>query len=121
MEIGERLRRLRKERKLTLAVIEQKTGLSAPYLSRMENGYFVPSIKTLERLLSVLDVSTSEFFIGISQRVTQPLTGRASKSKLWGNLYNEKIMLRRFQTLFERMKPEQRELILAAAIRMQKK
>ena len=121
MKVGERLRRLRKERKLTLDDMERKTGVTAPYLSRMENGYFVPSLSALEKLLRVFRVSMYKFMAGISASVEESPTGRASKSRLYGNIDREKIVLRRFQTLFERMTPENRELLLQAAKGMQKR
>jgi transcriptional regulator with XRE-family HTH domain len=50
--IGERLRELRDEKKLSQGDIEKRTGLLRCYISRVENGHTVP-IETLDaRLLS---------------------------------------------------------------------
>ena len=42
--IGERLRDIRKEKKLSQGDLEERTGLSRCYLSRIENGHTTPSI-----------------------------------------------------------------------------
>jgi len=52
MEIGQKLRQLREEKNLSQGDIEQKTGLFRCYTSRVENGYTVPSVETLESLLA---------------------------------------------------------------------
>ena len=50
MMIGERLRLLREEQKLSQGDIEKRTGLLRCYISRVENGHTVPAIETLEKL-----------------------------------------------------------------------
>ena len=55
--IGVRLRRLRKERQLTLAVLAQRADLSLSYLSAVENGVNLPSLPVLARLTEALNVS----------------------------------------------------------------
>ena len=47
--IGERLRDIRKEKQLSQGDLEERTGLSRCYLSRIENGHTTPSIETLEK------------------------------------------------------------------------
>ena len=55
--IGVRLRRLRKEQKLTLAVLAQRADVSLSYLSAVENGVNLPSLPVLARLTEALNVS----------------------------------------------------------------
>ena len=62
MVIGERLRALRERAKLTQQDIEDRTGLKRCYLSRVENGSTVPSIHTLEKLASALNVPMYRLF-----------------------------------------------------------
>src|SRR5271168_4593297 len=50
MIIGDRLRALREEKKLSQGDIEKRTGLLRCYISRVENGHTVPAIETLEKL-----------------------------------------------------------------------
>jgi ribosome-binding protein aMBF1 (putative translation factor) len=56
MIIGERLRALREEKKLSQGDIEKKTGLLRCYISRVENGHTVPAIEILEKMASALEI-----------------------------------------------------------------
>jgi len=56
MIIGERLRQLREQRKLTQGDIEERTGLMKCYISRVENSHTVPSLETLERFAAALSL-----------------------------------------------------------------
>src|SRR5258708_36625728 len=49
MIVGERLRELREEKKLSQGDIEKATGLLRCYVSRVENGHTVPNVETLEK------------------------------------------------------------------------
>ena len=55
--IGVRLRLLRKEQQLTLAVLARRADLSLSYLSAVENGVNLPSLPVLARLTEALNVS----------------------------------------------------------------
>jgi transcriptional regulator with XRE-family HTH domain len=56
MLIGARLRMLRERRNLSQGDVYHRTGLMSCYLSRVENGYTVPSVETLEKLARALDI-----------------------------------------------------------------
>jgi transcriptional regulator with XRE-family HTH domain len=56
MIIGERLRALREEKKLSQGDIQERTGLFRCYVSRVENGHTVPSIETLEKMARALEI-----------------------------------------------------------------
>src|SRR5215468_11357435 len=55
MIIGDRLRALREDKKLSQGDIEKRTGLLRCYISRVENGHTVPAIETLEKLARALE------------------------------------------------------------------
>src|SRR4029077_20052392 len=55
MIIGDRLRALREEKKLSQGDIEKRTGLLRCYISRVENGHTVPAIETLEKMARALE------------------------------------------------------------------
>jgi transcriptional regulator with XRE-family HTH domain len=57
VRIGERLRALRKERQMTLAVLAQEAGISTSYLSAVEKGVNLPSLQVLASLTEALGVS----------------------------------------------------------------
>jgi transcriptional regulator with XRE-family HTH domain len=54
--IGARIRQLRGEKELSQGDIERRTGLLRGYVSRVEHGGIVPSLDTLERFASALEV-----------------------------------------------------------------
>jgi transcriptional regulator with XRE-family HTH domain len=62
MVIGTRLRRLREDKNLSQGDIEERTGLLRCYISRVENGHTVPSLETLERLASALEIPLYQLF-----------------------------------------------------------
>ena len=62
MLIGARLRQLREQKQMSQGDIEERTGLSRWYVSRVENGHTVPSLGTLERFAGVLGVPLYQLF-----------------------------------------------------------
>lgn len=65
MDIGKRLRELRKANGLSQGDIEKRTGLLRCYLSRVECGHTVPSLATLEKWAKALDLEFYQlFFVG---------------------------------------------------------
>lgn len=62
VELGGRLRQLRRARDLTLAELANKANLTAGYLANVENGVTTPSLSTLAALAAVLGTDMSAFF-----------------------------------------------------------
>ena len=62
MIIGTRLRKLRENKDFSQGDIEKRTGLLRCYISRVENGHTVPSLETLERLASALEIPLYQMF-----------------------------------------------------------
>jgi transcriptional regulator with XRE-family HTH domain len=60
--IGERLRALREEKKLSQGDIEKRTGLIRCYVSGVENGHTVPAVETLEKFARALEVPMYQLF-----------------------------------------------------------
>lgn len=60
--LGEKLRRLRLRKKISLVDLGLHTGLSASMLSQLENGKLVPTLPTLVRIALVFDVGLDFFF-----------------------------------------------------------
>jgi transcriptional regulator with XRE-family HTH domain len=60
--VGAKLRALRLEKNKSQGDIEASTGLLRCYLSRVENGHTIPSLDTLQKLLSALDMTLAQFF-----------------------------------------------------------
>ncbi|WP_448383213.1 helix-turn-helix domain-containing protein [Desulfosoma sp.] len=62
LKIGHKVRELRQQHKYTLQDLAQKTGLSKPFLSQIENDHVVPPIATLMKLARALNVTLAHFF-----------------------------------------------------------
>lgn len=62
MDIGAKIRKLRKTGGLTLEELASRSELSKGFLSQLERNLTSPSISTLEDILEALGTSLSEFF-----------------------------------------------------------
>lgn len=61
-DIGSKLRRLRRERRLTQADLACQIGIQQSDLSRIEKGEYRVSLDNLIKMLAVFDIQISEFF-----------------------------------------------------------
>ncbi len=61
-QIGERIRRLRMRRSMGLVELGKKTGLSASFLSQLETGRVVPTVRNLARISMTFGKDLSYFF-----------------------------------------------------------
>ncbi|MEJ5299727.1 MAG: XRE family transcriptional regulator [Thermodesulforhabdaceae bacterium] len=62
LKLGAKVRELRTKNRYTLQDLANKTGLSKPFLSQIENDHVVPPIATLLKLARAFNVSLSYFF-----------------------------------------------------------
>ncbi len=60
--IGERIRELRKNRKLSLSAVAQDSGLSVGFLSQVERGISSPSVASLEKICKGLEIGIQDLF-----------------------------------------------------------
>lgn len=61
-QLGDRIKRLRLRRSMGLVELGEKTGLSASFLSQLETGRVVPTIRNLTRIAMVFGKDISYFF-----------------------------------------------------------
>jgi transcriptional regulator with XRE-family HTH domain len=62
MNIGETIRNFRLQKGMSQGDIEKRTGLLRCYLSRVENGHTIPSLDTLAKIASAMDLPLARFF-----------------------------------------------------------
>lgn len=62
LRLGEKIRKLRQERRLTLQELAELTGLSKPLLSQVENDLVIPPLSTLLKISKGLKVGIHFFF-----------------------------------------------------------
>ena len=70
-QFGERLRREREKAGLSLAQLADASGISKPYLVRLENEPSNPSLELLSRLAEALDVTVADLLGGPRYRVDE--------------------------------------------------
>src|SRR5271169_6015989 len=114
MIIGDRLRLLREEKKLSQGDIEKKTGLLRCYVSRVENGHTVPNVETLEKFARALEVPMYQLFYDSEEPPKLPnlLKRKSADDILWGNSGKDARTLAKFCRLFNRMEEGNRGLVL---------
>jgi transcriptional regulator with XRE-family HTH domain len=62
VDVGQRLRSLREERGVSMRALARRSGLSANALSMIERGLTSPSVSTLHKLATALEVPITAFF-----------------------------------------------------------
>jgi transcriptional regulator with XRE-family HTH domain len=62
VDVGQRLRLLREERGISMRALARRSGLSANALSMIERGLTSPSVSTLNKLSTALEVPITAFF-----------------------------------------------------------
>ena len=86
MIISDRLRQLQEEKKFSRGDIEKRTDLLRCYISRVENGYTVPAIETLEKMARALEVPLYQLFYDGEKPPNIPnlLKQKTSDAMAWG-------------------------------------
>jgi transcriptional regulator with XRE-family HTH domain len=118
MIIGTRLRKLREDKKLSQGDIEERTGLLRCYISRVENGHTVPSLETLERLASALEIPLYQlFYEGDEPPALANLSKRQTTEELVMDEESEKEMrfFEKVRRLTSRIDEKDRQLLLFVA------
>jgi transcriptional regulator with XRE-family HTH domain len=114
--IGQRLRDIRESKHLSQGDIEHCTGLLRCYTSRVENGHTVPSIETLEKYASALDIPLYRFFYDGEEPPSKPrLPPAAITEPLWGTSGKEWSELRTLAKALRQMDERKRILLLGLA------
>jgi len=120
MIIGDQLRAIREEKKLSQGEIEKRTGLLRCYISRVENGHTVPAVETLEKFARALEVPLYQLFYDSDKPPALPniLKRKSAGEIAWGSSGKDARMLERFRQLLSRTKEGDRKLLLFMAQKM---
>jgi transcriptional regulator with XRE-family HTH domain len=118
--IGDRLREMREEKKLSQGDIEKRTGLLRCYISRMENGHTVPAIETLEKLARALEIPLYQLFYEGEEPPKLPnLPKRKSSDDIaWGSTGKDARFLNKLRRLLSKSDEGDRKLLLHLAQKM---
>ncbi len=114
MIIGDRLRELREEKKLSQGDIEKRTGLLRCYISRIENGHTVPAVETLEKLARAFEVPLYQLFYEGKEppQVPNLLKRKSSDEGGWGSTGKDARYLNKLRRLLGKTDEENRKLVL---------
>ena len=120
MIIGDRLRQLREEKKLSQGDIEKRTGLLRCYISRVENGHTVPAIETLEKMARALEVPLYQLFYDGEEPPQLPALPkrRSADDIIWGSAGKDARFLNRFRRILSKVDETDRKLIFFLAQKM---
>jgi transcriptional regulator with XRE-family HTH domain len=117
MIIGDHLRALREEKKLSQGDIEKRTGLLRCYISRVENGHTVPAIETLEKMARALEIPMYQLFYEGEEPPKPPIlsTRKSSEENAWGSSGKDARFLSKLRRLLGKSDEQHRKLILLMA------
>src|SRR3977135_795359 len=120
MIIGDRLRELREQKKLSRGDIEKRTGLLRCYVSRVENGHTVPAIETLEKMARALEVPLHQLFYDGEEPPVLPnlLKQKSSNKEAWGSFGKDARYLNKLRRLIAKAADDDRKLLLHMAQKM---
>jgi transcriptional regulator with XRE-family HTH domain len=119
MIMGDRLRVIREEKKLSQGDIEKRTGLLRCYVSRVENGHTVPAIETLEKFARALQVPMYEFFYDGEEPPKPPNPSvRKDDRDAWGSTGKDARYLSKLRRLLGKSDENDRKLLLHMAQKM---
>ena len=118
MIIGDRLRALREEKKLSQGDIQKRSGLLRPYISRVKNGHTIPAIETMEKFARALEVPLYQLFYDGPPKVPVILKRRSADDDTWGSSCRDAAYLSKLRRLLSRMDKGDRQLILQMVRKM---
>ena len=120
MIIGDRLREMRDEKKLSQGDIEKRTGLLRCYISRVENGHTVPAIETLEKMARALEVPLYQLFYEGEEPPKLPilLKSKSSEETAWGSTGKDARYLNKLRRLLSKSDDDHRKLVMHMAQKM---
>ena len=117
MIIGDRLRVLREDKKLSQGDIEKRTGLLRCYIYRVEDGHTVPAIETLEKMARALEVPLYQLLYEGEEPPKLPslLKRKSSDEGAWGRVCKDARFLGKLRRLLGKSDEQRRRLILHMA------
>ena len=114
MIIGQRLRDMREEKKLSQGDIEKRTGLLRCYISRVENGHTVPAIETLEKIARAYEVPLYHLFYEGEEPPQVPalLKEKSSDKGAWGSSGKDAQFLSKLRRALGKASEGDRKLVM---------
>ena len=120
MIIGDRLRSIREEKKLSQGDIEKRTGLLRCYISRVENGHTVPAVETIKKFARALEVPMYQLFYDGNEPPELPnlLKRKTADDIAWGSAGKGARYLSKIRRVLAKTTERERMLLLSMAQKM---
>ncbi len=120
MDVGRKIRELREARHFTQHDLETRSGLFCAYISRVECGYVMPSLKTLERLAAAVEVPLYQLFFDGAKptNLVNLATPEPADHNGWSQSRKEVRRLQRLGGLVPHLSDWHRRLLLYMALKM---
>jgi transcriptional regulator with XRE-family HTH domain len=110
MNIGAIIKSFRLNKGMSQGDIEKRTGLLRCYLSRVENGHTIPSLDTLAKIASAMDIPLAQLFAE-----AEPADGARNLPQLSEDQVRFLSQIRRYSSGLD---DDDRKLVLAMVKKM---
>ena len=117
MDVGDRLKQFRELRGLSQGKIEELTGLPRSYISRVENGHIIPSVKTLQRFARALDMPMYQLLYE-GEKPPKSLKTQAQEIDDWASRGKGRRTFLKLQNALQKMSESDRALLVYMAAKM---
>lgn len=82
MEIGERIKNIRKQKKMTQVELSKKSGVKQATISAIENLHNKPTAATMELIAAALDCTMSELLGETIRTEKSPIIANAARDRV---------------------------------------
>lgn len=104
--VGKRISLIRKNRGMTQEQLAEKAELSNIYISHIENSRSIPSLETLMKLCSALDITPDEVLLGTKQDMENYLQSDIQKKLILCTPKERRMVSRFIDLLLEEREEE---------------
>lgn len=101
MAVGKRIASIRKSQGITQEQLAEKTDLSIVYISHIENSRSIPSLETLMKICSALEVTPDEILLGTKQDMENYLQSDIQKKLLFCSPRERRLVSRFIDLLLD--------------------
>src|SRR5260370_35356649 len=112
MDVGDRLKQFRELRGLSQGKIEELTELPRSYISRVENGHIIPSVKTLQRFARALDMPLYQLLYE-GEKPPKLLKTQAQEIEDWTAREKGRRTFLKLQNALQKMSESDRALLVS--------
>ena len=117
MDVGERVKQFRELHGLSQGMVEERSGLLRCYISRVENGHTVPSVETLEKFASALEMPLYQLLYE-GEKPPKPPTKQEREVQDWASGRRGRRTFSKLQKAVQQMSGTDRALLLFIASKM---